>query len=412
MRRQINCLESIPMGIAETFRLKSLVFKDWWGIGRTSPVDNRTHLDAAIAWLKHAQDVTGNGGVAQTYLVRSKRWAPSYPETTGYIIPTLYRYAALSGDEDSRVRARRMADWEIEIQHPTGGVLAGALGDSDRPTVFNTGQVIFGWVRAFEEEGDERYRQAAVRAADWLIELMDADGCWRKFGSPMTDKHINTYNTRTAWSLARVHDITGDRRYLNAAALNAEWAMTQRNAVGWLAQNCLNDNQQPFTHTIAYAMRGLLEIGVASGRNKFVDAARVIGDAMLAALPADGRLPGRFDDSWKPTVHWSCLTGDCQLAINWGRLYQISGEEKYRDATSRILRFVKSTQVLGDSGGNLDTRGGIKGSYPINGHYHPWQYPNWASKFFADALMMDDANRGGATYAISAERGQSFDYAA
>lgn len=78
---------------------------------------------------------------------------PAYPETTGYIIPTFYRYAALTGDNDVRERARRMADWEIEIQHPSGGVLAGALGDSDQPTVFNTGQVLFGWVRAFEEEG-------------------------------------------------------------------------------------------------------------------------------------------------------------------------------------------------------------------------------------------------------------------
>lgn len=53
-----------------------------------------------------------------------------------------YRYAALTGDNDVRERARRMADWEIEIQHPSGGVLAGALGDSDQPTVFNTGEVI------------------------------------------------------------------------------------------------------------------------------------------------------------------------------------------------------------------------------------------------------------------------------
>jgi len=393
------------MGIAETFRLNGLMLKDLWGFGRTRPGDNRKHLDAAIAWLKHAQDVTGNGGVAQTYLVRSRRWAPSYPETTGYIIPTLYRYAALSGDEDSRLRARRMADWEVEIQHPTGGVLAGALGDSDRPTVFNTGQVIFGWARAFEEEGDEHYREAAIRAANWLIEIMDNDGCWRKFGSPMTGKHINTYNTRTAWSLVRVHDITGDRRYLNAAVKNAEWAMSQRNAVGWLAQNCLRDVLQPFTHTIAYAMRGLLEIGLASGRDNFVDAARVIGDAMLKALPGDGRLPGRFDENWKPTVRWSCLTGDCQLAINWGRLYQIGGEERYREAASRILAFVKTTQALTDDGTNADTRGGIKGSYPLNGHYHPWQYPNWASKFFADALMMDEANHGGAPYVISATRG-------
>lgn len=390
------------MGIVETIRLKSLSLKDAWGLDMTRPTDNRTHLDAAINWLKHAQDVTGNGGVAQTYLVRSRHWAPSYPETTGYIIPTFYRYAALAGDDDSRQRARRMADWEIEIQHPTGGVLAGALGDSDRPTIFNTGQVIFGWARAFEEEGDERYRQAAVRAADWLIDVMDVDGCWRKFGSPMTGKHINTYNTRTAWSLARVHDITGDRRYLNAAVKNAEWAMTQRNASGWLAENCLQDSTQPFTHTIAYAMRGLLEIGDVTGRQNLLAASRVIGDAMLAALPTDGRLPGRFNDQWKPTVHWSCLTGDCQLGINWGRLYQITGEEKYREATSRILGFVKQTQKI--TGGEKETLGAIKGSHPVNGGYHPWQYPNWATKFYADALMMDEANcRGSGTagYVIS-----------
>ncbi|MCP5414899.1 MAG: hypothetical protein H6961_09870, partial [Chromatiaceae bacterium] len=88
--------------------------------------------------------------MAQTFLVKTCHWAPSYPETTGYIIRTFYRYAAIANDDDARRRARRMADWEIDIQHPTGGVLAGALGDSAQPTVFNTGQVIFGWVRAYE----------------------------------------------------------------------------------------------------------------------------------------------------------------------------------------------------------------------------------------------------------------------
>ncbi len=92
-------LKAKHMGIAETIRLKCLSLKDTLGLGLTRPTDNRTHLDAAIAWLKHAQDVTGNGGVAQTYLVRSRHWAPSYPETTGYIIPTLYRYAKLAGDK-------------------------------------------------------------------------------------------------------------------------------------------------------------------------------------------------------------------------------------------------------------------------------------------------------------------------
>ena len=386
------------MNISETLRQKKLSLQDALGMTLIKPQDNRVHLDAAIAWLKRAQDVTGNGGVAQTYLVRARHWAPSYPETTGYIIPTFYRYATLAGDDDARQRAIRMADWEIDIQHPTGGVLAGALGDSDQPTIFNTGQVIFGWVRAFEEEGDERYRQAAVRAANWLIDVMDDDGAWRRFGSPMTGKSINTYNTRTAWSLARVFDITGGKRYLDAAVRNAEWALTQRNTQGWLGENCLQNNEQPFTHTIAYAMRGLLEIGVAAQREDLFDAARVIGEAMIAALPADGRLPGRFDAQWMPTVKWSCLTGDCQLGINWGRLYQITGDQRYRTATTQILRFVKATQSL--EGTDVDTLGGIKGSFPLDGGYHPWQYPNWATKFYADALMMDMGNGDGSGYGL------------
>ena len=386
------------MNISETLRQKKLSLQDALGMTLIKPQDNRVHLDAAIAWLKRAQDVTGNGGVAQTYLVRARHWAPSYPETTGYIIPTFYRYATLAGDDDARQRAIRMADWEIDIQHPTGGVLAGALGDSDQPTIFNTGQVIFGWVRAFEEEGDERYRQAAVRAANWLIDVMDDDGAWRRFGSPMTGKSINTYNTRTAWSLARVFDITGGKRYLDAAVRNAEWALTQRNTQGWLGENCLQNNEQPFTHTIAYAMRGLLEIGVAAQREDLFDAARVIGEAMIAALPADGRLPGRFDAQWMPTVKWSCLTGDCQLGINWGRLYQITGDQRYRTATTQILRFVKATQSI--EGTDVDTLGGIKGSFPLDGGYHPWQYPNWATKFYADALMMDMGNGDGSGYGL------------
>lgn len=353
----------------------------------------REHLAGVIDWLRRAQDATADDGVAQTWFVKGRRWANSYPETTGYIIPTFYRYAELVADSDARGRARRMADWESEVQLPDGGVVAGALGDSDLPTVFNTGQVLFGWVRAFEVEGDERYRDSAARAARWLCEAQDEDGCWRRFGSPMTAAgRINTYNTRTAWGLARVHAITGEKLFLDRAVRNCDWALTQRVASGWLASNCLLDPEQPFVHTIAYAMRGLLEVGEYARRGDFVQAAVRIGDALLGALPESGFLPGRFDANWRSTVRWSCLTGNAQMAINWGRLFQITGEDKYRDAVLRINGFTKRTQRLS---GPLDERGGIKGSHPIDGRYHPWQYPNWAAKFFADALMMEEAIRDG-----------------
>jgi hypothetical protein len=368
-------------------RLNTRVFLETIGMGKTMPQSTRAHLDAAMQWLCRAHDVTADNGVAQTYLVKYRKWAKSYPETTGYIIPTFYRYWALTGNDEYRERARQMTDWECDIQLPGGGVLAGALGDSNKPTIFNTGQVLFGWARAFEVEKNERYREAGLQAALWLCDVMDDDGCWRKFGSPMTlSEGINVYNTRSAWGMVRIHEISGEKRLLDCAIKNLEWALTQAHPNGWLENNCLQDNAQPFLHTIAYAMRGFLEIGVYAKREDFLAQAIKIGDAMIAQLPASGFMPGRFDKEWKPTVKWSCLTGNAQIAMNWGRLYKITGEEKYKHAVARINAFTKTTQKLS---GDSDELGGIKGSHPVNGGYHPWQLPNWAAKFYADALCTE-----------------------
>ena len=366
---------------------KYRVLRESVGLDNTAPADARTHLAAAIAWLKHAQEASPDDGVAQTYLVRTKHWATSYPETTGYIIPTFFNYHALVGDDNSKNRAIRMAAWEIEVQHSSGGVLAGALGDSDQPTVFNTGQVLFGWARALNETGDTRYGEALLRAASWLCGIQDADGCWRKFGSPMTTSNVCLYNTRSAWGLVRAHEATGEVRFLKAAEKNADWALGHQQENGWMAHNCLQDASQPYVHTIAYAMRGLLEIGAYTEREDLIQAACLVGDALLQRLPASGKLQGRFNAHWQPTVSWSCLTGNAQIAINWSRLYQLTGDDRYREAVSRINNFTKSTQKLA---GPIDERGGIKGSHPVDGGYHPWQYPNWAAKFFADALMMEE----------------------
>jgi len=36
-----------------------------------------------------------------------------------------------------------------------------------------------------------------------------------------------------------------------------------------------------------------------------------------------------------------------------------------------------------------EVRGGIAGSWPIWGAYSRFEFPNWAAKFFADALMLN-----------------------
>jgi len=184
-----------------------------------------------------------------------------------------------------------------------------------------------------------------------------------------------------------VRDRLAAERFRDAAVRNVEWALAQQQENGWFPHNCLFDDTQPYTHTIAYAQRGVLEIGAALGNERYIAAAVKIGEAMLKAQPPSGAMPGRFDRDWRPTVRWSCLTGVAQLAINWARLYQLTADDRYRQATRRANRFLKTTQKLD---GDPDERGGIKGSHPIDGKYHPWQYPNWAAKFFADSLMLED----------------------
>jgi len=50
-------------------------------------------------------------------------------------------------------------------------------------------------------------------------------------------------------------------------------------------------------------------------------------------------------------------------------------------------RFLMSTQNL--TATNPGVHGGIKGSHPIWAEYAPFEYLNWATKFFADALLLD-----------------------
>src|SRR5690606_29134658 len=97
------------------------------GLTRPDPGAERA-IAAGAAWLARAQDCTASadGGVARDFsLVRG--WATSYPETTGYIVPTMLALADHLGDPAYRDRARRMLDWLASIQLPDGGFQGGRV---------------------------------------------------------------------------------------------------------------------------------------------------------------------------------------------------------------------------------------------------------------------------------------------
>ena len=72
----------------------------------------------------------------------------------------------------------------------------------------------------------------------------------------------------------------------------------------------------------------------------------------------------------------------------WLRLHERTGDLSFRGAAVRTLTLLKRTQDC--AAGNRGVRGAIKGSHPIWGRYLFGTYPNWATKFFMDALLMEE----------------------
>ncbi|MSR46496.1 MAG: hypothetical protein EXS13_05465 [Planctomycetes bacterium] len=371
------------------------------GAGTRAARESHVHLDATLGWIERAHAATGRKGVARSYVLRRHHrygivgWLPAYPETTGYIIPTFYEAARQLQRPDLAAQATAMADWEASIQLEDGAVRGGTVVDPVSPAVFNTGQVLFGWVAAFDETKDARYLDAARRAAHWLVQHLDDDGCWRRGASQFATAGGHVYNARAAWGLALFGARANDAAAQQAAARAADFALKQQFDNGWFADNCLSDPKLPLTHTIAYAAQGVLEIGLLQGEARFVAAARAAARGALAALRADGFLPGRLDRDWRAAVDWSCVTGQAQMALVWDRLFALDGDSSWRDAADRSLRFALSTQDLVNDDGGI--RGGVPGSFPIWGGYGSYEYLNWAAKFLADLLLGRLAQAPGGT---------------
>jgi hypothetical protein len=138
-------------------------------------------------------------------------------------------------------------------------------------------------------------------------------------------------------------------------------------------------------------LRGFIEAYQFAEDPALLRAALRIGDGLLTAIREDGLLPGRLDRQWRGAVRWACLTGSVQIAICWLMLYRITGEGRYREAGYLANRYVRRTMKVD---GPPETRGAIKGSFPVYGGYGTYEYMNWAAKFFVDANLLEEETRG------------------
>ncbi len=317
----------------------------------------------------------------------AKGWATSYPETTGYIIPTMLRLTAELGDPAYAASATRALDWLVAIQLPGGGFQGGKIDAQPVvPVTFNTGQILIGLAIGARDLGVERYGAAMHGAARFLRDSLDPDGCWRKNMTPFAKAGEKAYETHVSWGLFEAERVAPGEGYGAAGLKQVDWALTRMQPNGWVADCCLTEVDQPLTHTLGYYLRGVVEAHRLSGEARYLDAALRMARALVAARRPDGALPGRLRADWSAAVPWSCLTGNVQVAESLFYLAPLGGGDGFVVAGRELNRFVRRTLSLA---GDADPLGGVRGSWPINGGYGQWEYLNWAAKFAIDSWLVE-----------------------
>ncbi len=351
---------------------------------------DRDHLLAAADWLKRAQDATSDGGFVGRYNLRTG-WSSSYPETTGYIVPTLLRLADTLGDDDYLKRAERAIDFLLSVQLPSGAFPGAEIAENrTNPSPFNTGQIMHGLQAWTKRTGDERCRTALFRAGRWLCEIQDPSGAWLKF---FYQELATDYSAHLTCWLAEAGEFLGDEPMLQASSKHLAWVLQHFDAerswfnlCGFSAQD--HAANRSVTHTIAYTIWGVMRTAEVVKSAEGKAAAESAANAALRRLELSKRLPGILDHRWKPQANFTCLTGNVQMALIWLHMYAERGDPRLLNAALKSIDIVKAAQAM--DAADPGVRGGIAGSQPVWGDYISHAFPNWAAKYFIDALLAKD----------------------
>jgi hypothetical protein len=367
----------------------AVLYNHYFSKNRESHASNEKHIKEALAWLKRAHDASNGKGVSGRYLF-DRGWTNPYPETSGYIVPTFLDLAEYFDDPDCIKRSEKIIEFLLSVQMDDGAFPGGEYNKNykQHPIVFNTGQIIIGLVAWYNRTGDTAVADSLMKAADWLVKVQEEDGSWEKY----TYGKIKTaYHSRVAWPLALYGSVFSERKYQLAADNFVEWILKNTNSdTGWISyMDFVNEYhlaEKSITHTLAYTYRGLLEYAMLNDRQDVMDLVLKANDGIVTQFLSSGYMSGILNSKWQNTEKFTCLTGNCQLAIIWLKLYGIYNEDKYVLAAERILSIVKKHQSFKNLNGGI--RGGIPGSVPLWSQYIRLGYPNWAAKFFIDALML------------------------
>jgi len=327
-------------------------------------------LKSNLDWIERSFTKNDNKG-SSAYLTSWGTWSKVYPETTGYLIPTLLQAHNYFKDHKYLDLARNQVVFLKSIQNADGSFFQAT--DKKEPIVFDTAQILLGFNAIHKLEGG--YEKDLESILAWLLSVLSEKG---EFVSHNYRSDYNpAYYARVLWPIYEALFILKkdlpEKLNVALSRINA-----LQNSNGSFNQWSFDGKDSAFTHTIIYTLRGLRECEAYTEANtnyhKTLD--------KILHLVNKEKWGGTFDQDWNSDQNFICSAGNAQLAILILKLYRDDGIEKYLNILSPLLYpLLKSQRTK-----NI-LKGGIPSSYPVYGKYQRFRYTNWTQKFFSDAIL-------------------------
>jgi len=340
-------MKPIILALQESIKDSLIKFKLKYFPFPTIVENDNIHLIKTMGWLNRSF-IYGKGGCSSHYSLISGNWLEPYPETTGYIIPTFFDYYYFSSNRLYYNNAVKMTNWLCDVQLEDGGCIGGRYNkkQKSKSIIFNTGQNLLGFIRAYKETWNKKYLNSAKKAGDFLIRNVDERDIWNK---NLHNNLKHTYNSRTSWALLILYNLTKKNDYKKIALINLDWTIKQQKDNGWFKNANFKDYEFPNTHSLAYTIRGLLESYILTKNTKYLHSSKLTADKFLSLFETKKFLSTFWDDNWKShgkfikasKGNFMCLTGNIQLSIVWMKLYQITKDLRYINSAFKMVDFIK-----------------------------------------------------------------------
>ena len=294
----------------------------------------------AIQWIK-------NNSMSEEGIINNSKLKKSYPEVTGYYIPTLIRWGY-------KELAISYSKWLCSIQKDDGSW----YDTLDKaPYIFDSAQILKGLIAVRDIYPERKQLDDAIKkGCDWILSCMTDEGQLKtpseaEWGN-VASELIHTYCLSPLRDAAQLYN---EPKYQQAA----------NKILSYYIQHYYEKivNFSMLSHFYAYVVEAMLDMGE-------IGLAKEAMKNMETYQKESGAVPAYKD------VDWVCSTGLFQLALIWFRL---GNPERGNKA------FEYACKLQNNSGGWYGSYISEENADEVN-TYFPDAEISWANKYFLDAL--------------------------